>query len=370
MNRIGVLTVAIIVLAGIAVPAWAQMPAPPPQPDVALRSDPELDQLLGPIALYPDPLIAQILPAATQPTQIVLAERYISAGGDPNQLDTEQWDPSVQAIARYPSVLKMLSDNLAWTTDLGQAFVNQQQDVMDTVQRLRSQAQELGNLPNTPQDTVESDDGDIDIVPADPNEIYVPQYDPNVVYYQPSYGQTFITFGIGFPVGIWLDHDFDWHNHHVIVWGHDNPRPRDWWHRPPDERFRPEVVNHVDVWQPRGRAVVNPVYRGDRGYQRPVVTREVRPAPRPAEQPAQRSVTVIGRGEQPAGRNVTVIRSAPQNRLPAPEREQAVREAPRATGALMGVNSAQETRAASARGQVSRGVSAPRGGGGGGGQRR
>src|ERR1035441_10423431 len=84
----------------------------------------QLDQLLGPIALYPDPLIAEILPASTLPTQIVLADRYITGGGDPNQIGQQPWDASVQAVARYPSVLKWMDDNLNLTTELGQAFLN------------------------------------------------------------------------------------------------------------------------------------------------------------------------------------------------------------------------------------------------------
>jgi hypothetical protein len=85
----------------------------------------QLDQLLGPIALYPDPLIAEILPASTLPTQIVLADRYITGGGDPNQIGQQPWDASVQAVARYPSVLKWMDDNLNWTTQAGQVFLNQ-----------------------------------------------------------------------------------------------------------------------------------------------------------------------------------------------------------------------------------------------------
>ena len=144
----------------------------------------QLDQLLGPIALYPDPLIAQILPASTLPTQIVLADRYVSGGGDPNQIDQQPWDPSVQALARYPSVLKWMDDNLNWTTELGQAFLNQQPDVMDSIQRLRQSAYNLGNLQSTPQQQVINDGGDIEIVPADPQVIYVPVYQPDQVYYQ------------------------------------------------------------------------------------------------------------------------------------------------------------------------------------------
>ena len=149
-----------------------------------LRSSAELDQMLGPIALYPDPLIAQILPAATLPSEIVLADRYVNGGGDPNLIDQQPWDPSVKALARYPTVLKWMDDNLAWTTALGQAFLAQQQDVMDSIQRLRAQAQALGNLQSTPQENVVADDGTIEILPADPQMIYVPVYQPDMVYFQ------------------------------------------------------------------------------------------------------------------------------------------------------------------------------------------
>src|ERR1035437_3625264 len=154
----------------------AQMAVPPPIPANQPISEAQLDQLLGPIALYPDPLIAQILPASTLPTQIVLADRYVSGGGDPNQIDQQPWDPSVQALARYPTVLKWMDDNLNWTTDLGQAFLYQQQDVMGSIQRLRTSANNVGNLQSTPQQQVVNDGGYIQIVPADPQVIYVPVY--------------------------------------------------------------------------------------------------------------------------------------------------------------------------------------------------
>src|ERR1700744_804385 len=92
-------------------------------------------------------------------------------------------DPNVSALAHYPNLLKWLDDNLPWTTQLGQAFANQQSDVMDAVQRLRAQAQNLGNLQNTPQETVVNDGGDIEIEPTDPDDLYVPYYDPDAIYY-------------------------------------------------------------------------------------------------------------------------------------------------------------------------------------------
>src|ERR1035438_3898202 len=153
------IVVSVLVLAGTVPAARAQMGVPPPMAVYQPLSAAQLDQLLGPIALYPDPLIAQILPASTLPTEIVLADRYVTSGGDPNQIDQQPWDSSVQALARYPSVLQWMDENLDWTTELGQAFLNQQQDVMDAIQRLRWSAYNLGNLQSTPQHQVIVDGG-------------------------------------------------------------------------------------------------------------------------------------------------------------------------------------------------------------------
>ncbi|MGD0087854.1 MAG: DUF3300 domain-containing protein, partial [Verrucomicrobiota bacterium] len=232
--------------AGIAISMRAQMAAPPPMPANQQISDAQIDQLLGPIALYPDPLIAQILPASTLPTQIVLADRYVSGGGDPNQIDQQPWDASVQALARYPNVLKWMDDNLNWTTELGQAFLNQQQAVMASIQRLRASASHFGNLQSTPQQQVITDGGDIQIVPVDPQVIYVPVYQPDQVYYDAADGSPFITFGIGWPIGVWLDCDFDWGNGNLIFWGNGYSRPPNWWH----ESSRQRDMGHTTVWRP------------------------------------------------------------------------------------------------------------------------
>ena len=116
------IAVLMCVFTGTGLSARAQMAVPPPMAAYQPLADQQLDQLLGSIALYPDPLIAQMLPASTLPTQIVLADRYVSGGGDPNQIDQQPWDPSVQALARYPSVLKWMDDNLNWTTHWGRLF--------------------------------------------------------------------------------------------------------------------------------------------------------------------------------------------------------------------------------------------------------
>ncbi len=201
MKRASVFTVVFWGFLAAWVGARGQIPAPPPAPEAPMRSGADLDQMLGPIALYPDPLIAQMLPAATLPSEIVLADRYINGGGDPNLIDQQPWDPSVKALARYPAVLKWMDDNLAWTTALGQAFLYQQQDVMDSIQRLRAQAQALGNLQSTPQEQVIADNGTIEIVPANPQVIYVPVYQPDLVYFQRPSTAPFISFGVGLALG-------------------------------------------------------------------------------------------------------------------------------------------------------------------------
>ncbi len=260
-----------------SMPAYVPVPAPPPMPAYETLSAQQLDQLLGPIALYPDPLIAQILPASTLPTQIVMADRYVSGGGDPNDIEQQPWDASVQAVAHYPNVLKWMDDNLDWTTALGQAFLNQQQDVMDSVQRLRVTARNLGNLQSTPQQDVVYDDGLIDITPTDPDMVYVPTYSPDVVYYQNFYGTPFITFGVGFPIGFWLNSDFDWHHRHLVFWDRDHRRPANWWHERPADRD--DWLRHqATVWHPDHRRGVAIADRGDRGWVDRTVTHPIVPA--------------------------------------------------------------------------------------------
>jgi hypothetical protein len=350
MKKMAVIGIA-LALAGGWTQCFAQDDsAPPPTPDVSLRSSAELDQLLGPIALYPDPLIGLILPAAGVPSQIVLADRYVSQGGDPNQISVQPWDPSVQGLAHYPTVLKWMDDNLDWTTELGVAFTSQQSDVMDSIQRLRSQAQALGNLQSTPQENVESDDGDIDIDPVDPNEIYVPDYQPDQIYYQPG---VYCTFGVGFPIGVWLGFDWDWHHHHLIAWRPDHPRPQGWWQRSSGNRRKEITTQNTTMWRPKSRpASIIVRGAGDRGYEsgadshlyvppRASAPRE-REVPRPTQAPRV-SVTEIGRPQEasrPIERDVRPVeRSEPSE------------------SAFGGSQSSREVRESSSRGEESRSIS-------------
>jgi len=364
LGRIFKAVVLLCVLAGAVIPARAQDEVAPPMPAYQPLSDAQLDQLLGPIALYPDPLIAQILPASTLPTEIVMADRYVTGGGDPNQIDQQPWDPSVQALARYPSVLEWMDNNLDWTTELGQAFMNQQQDVMDSIQRLRTDASNNGNLQSTPQQQVVNDGGDIEILPAQPDDIYVPVYQPEQVYYQSGFG---LTFGIGFPIGIWLGCDFDWHHRRLIVWDRAHPRPANWWHEPPDRRDT-LLAGHTTIWHPANRPSHIIALRGDRGWgvpqNQPMVTtvgRSVSDRVAPSRTP------------MPAARPAPAIRPAP-----APVQHYEASSRPAGNNAFIGIQSARDTRSYSERGQQSVQTShpapAPRpapsvnsGGGGGGG---
>ena len=338
-----------------AFPVSAQPSAPPPMPDYQLLSDQQLDQLLGPIALYPDPLLAQLLPATTLPTQIVLADRYVNAGGDPGQIDQQPWDASVQAMAHYPSVLQYLDDNLDWTTELGQAFLNQQQEVMDSIQRLRISARNYGNLVSTPQQQVVDDNGYIEILPAEPDTVYVPVYEPGSVY---SLGGFALGFGTGFSLGGWLNCDFDWHQHQLYFWDRNHGRPANWWHQRPDQRTA-WMARQGTVWRTEDHRAASAANRGDRGWDRPA---QARPAhgslpvvngskpsavPRPAAAPRPAQAPRPDQAPRPTAVPSPGAFHAPERPAPAP-----VIRAP-SNGAFIGGESTQAARTFSDRGQES-----------------
>jgi hypothetical protein len=183
--------------------------------DQPVFSPEQLANLVAPIALYPDPLLAQVLLAATFPDQIDDAARFVR--GDPNldDVDSQWWDVSVKAVAHYPAVLDMMASNLDWTTALGQAYVYQSTDVMTAVQQLRVQARNEGNLVTTPEMQVVDNAGYIELWPAQPNYIYVPEYDPAVVF---AYRAP-LFFGARLFIGSWLNLDFDWHARRVFYHG-------------------------------------------------------------------------------------------------------------------------------------------------------
>jgi hypothetical protein len=150
-----------------------------------------LEQLVAPIALYPDTLVAQTLAASTYPQQVMDADRWLQAQGNasPYQIaggaDVQNWDPSVKALTAFPQVLAEMDRNPRWTTDLGNAYYNQPQDVLEAVQVMRQRAQAAGNLQSTPQQQVNYDRGAIELTPPNSQEVYVPQYNPWSVYGDP-----------------------------------------------------------------------------------------------------------------------------------------------------------------------------------------
>lgn len=169
-----------------------------PGEDAAKIPNDQLDSLVAPIALYPDPLLAQTLAASTYPLEVTQLQQwmannsYLKDQALADAVENQPWDPSVQAMVTFPDVVKLLSDNIAWMTNLGNAFLAQQGDVMDAVQRMRARAQSNGNLNTTPQQTVqmqtvEGGEQAIVIEPADPGMVYVPWYDSTVVYGSSDY---------------------------------------------------------------------------------------------------------------------------------------------------------------------------------------
>ena len=173
----------------------------------------ELDNLVGPVALYPDALLAQVLVAATFPDQVEEAARYVRANGT-DGIDDQSWDVSVKAVAHYASALNTMADRGDWTTALGRAHALQSGDVMASVQRLRAMADRQGNLRSSAEMQVSRESDDYVIAPAQPRVIYVPTYDPYAVYRRPLNSLGFSTsswsFGAGYPIGGWLNYDFNW----------------------------------------------------------------------------------------------------------------------------------------------------------------
>jgi len=323
----------------------------------------QLQQLVAPIALYPDSLVAQILAASTFPEQVVEADRWVQAHpglqGDAlgQAVDQEPWDPSVKALAAFPSVLGNMDKNLSWTSSLGDAYYNQEQDVMDAVQVMRQRAQQAGNLQNTQQQTVSTQGSTIVIEPASPEVVYVPAYDPWVVYGGPIvawpgwypypgiwYDGPYLFFGAGFVIGFfggygwgWGHWGFDWHNRYAI-YNHNRyySRSRTFYNRNTYYRGGGD----------RGRV------NGDRGGER----------------------ARAGEGNRPPGERGGESNRAGAEARPFNGDRQAARgyAEPRGqsgtrSGAMSGYDHGGQERSYSSRGSASMGGGGARGGGGGGG---
>jgi Protein of unknown function (DUF3300) len=213
-----------------------------PQDSTVKQSPEELQQLVAPIALYPDALVAQVLAASNYPTEIVQADRWMQSHSDLKgeklgaEVDKQPWDPSVKALTQFPSVLENMDKNLSWTSSLGDAYANQQQDVMDAVQSMRQQAEKAGHLNSNEQEKVTKQGSSIVIEPVEPDVVYVPAYDPWLVYGYPIvaypdwypvpgifFGGPGLYFGGGFGIGFfggfgwgWHNWGWDWHDHRMM----------------------------------------------------------------------------------------------------------------------------------------------------------
>jgi hypothetical protein len=226
----------------------------------AQPSKKELQQLVAPIALYPDSLVAQILAASTYPDQVVEADRWLQAHPDlkgdqlAQAVDQQNWDPSVKALTEFSSVLANMDKNLSWTSSLGDTYINNQDAVMKAVQDMRQKAKKAGNLKSTSQLNVADQGKTIVIEPADPTVVYVPEYDPWLVYGSPIvawpgwywypglyWTSPSIAFGTGFGVGFFSGFAWGWHG----------------WH--PDWHHRTIVYNHTTYFS-HSRTVVNRRY--------------------------------------------------------------------------------------------------------------
>jgi hypothetical protein len=347
-------------------------PQPPQAPPHAQQSPDQLQQLVAPIALYPDSLVAQILAASTFPEQVVEADRWLQAHpnlkGDAlgQAIDPQPWDPSVKALTAFPSVLGNMDKNLGWTSSLGDAYYNQQQDVMQAVQVMRQRAQAAGNLRSTSQQTVDDQDSAITIQPTNTEVVYVPAYDPWLVYGDPLaawpgwyaypgiwFGGPYLAFGIGFDIGFVGAFGWGWGQ-----WGFD------WRHRYP-------IYNH-DRYYSRSNTFYNRnnYYRGGgergvaRDVQRGVSTGRAGDGGRPAEEHADRPgedprSPVAARGDSSTGRPFEGTEAA---RGYADERDESAGR----SSAFGGYDHGGDARSFSSRGSASfGGGGAPRGGGGG-----
>jgi hypothetical protein len=364
-SRVRRFLVGLFALAVLAVaPAGAQ------SLEGARYSQDELDQLLAPIALYPDQLLMQMLIAATYPLEVVNAARFVQENPDlrgdalDEALAGRNWDPSVQSLAAFPQVLAMMNDKLDWMQRLGDAFLVDQPRVMETIQALRQRAQATGNLQSTPQQSVLSQDSQILIEPVQPDYVYVPAYNPYIVYgpwWAPSYPPWFwyppaiygYPVGVGIMAGVYfgnawgISHNHwgwarpDWRGHNVYVHGSGNrfwdrpgrpppPPGGNWSHEPghrrgvayPDlathDRYRTANPNAVRARQEfRGHERVQPTPNAARPSYN-----QSRPTPNVTTPSAQAGRTAPGAGLPAPQATRTIPRAAPPGFDPGLSRQQ------------------------------------------------
>jgi hypothetical protein len=314
----------------LTLPVQAQDAAAPAAQNSPAYTAAQIDQMLAPIALYPDDLLGPILMAASYPQEIVEADRWLQNpahasldGAELAQaLQQEPWDASVKSLVPFPQIVSMMDSNLSWTEQLGDAFLAQQNDVVDAVQQLRARAQSAGTLASTPQESVTNSDEGIEIAPADANTVDVPVYDPNQAYGEWPYSDyppddfyitgypvgSFISIGIVAPLWGW--NHWDWRHHRLEVSAGPGAGPpgrfAPWQHDPVhrggvpygDEARRARFEGNTDIHAASG---------GFRGYTATVPPRAAAPLSVPVERPA----IPIPRVEAPIRAPAPIQRSSP-----------------------------------------------------------
>jgi len=397
------------------------------EPSEPAFSQEQLDQMLAPIALYPDSLLIQLMMASTYPLEIVEADRWVKKNSTlkgealETALEAEDWDPSVKAMAMFPDLIGRMSENLDWTQDLGDAFLAQQPQVLDTIQALRRQAHEAGNLKSSEQQNVVVNNATqvIEIEPAQPQTVYVPQYNSAAVYGTPPPAQPYypeantysgtdmlmtgaLSFGAGLLIGnlIWDDDsDCDWDDHYVYGGGYgghneikiegdvnigntigSGNRPANrpgaggrqpWQHNPTHRRgvnYRDTKTRQTFANAPGARPSLD--RKAALGYNRDTLGGGTKVAARPSVPPSKIGGGIPSKGSAPS--RVGSAKPAPKVAPKAPPKPTVTKRPTPSSGigsaggnrptAIGGLGGGSATRAASARGASSRGL----GGGGGG----
>jgi len=367
INRIIALVVMVIV---ILVPVWAQSQDNSESSSAQNFNKEELTQMLAPIALYPDALLSQVLMAASYPFEVVEADRWLAKNpglnGDAldNALKEKDWDVSVLSLCYYPKVLSMMTENLNWTARLGDAFINQQEEVMDTVQELRAKAYAQGNITTTQEQKVIVEERIIRIETVSPDYMYVPVYDPYVIY-GPWWYPAYLPFPIFYPgvavigprivfsprvyvgFGVFGWSAFNWRARNVVFVNIDRKKRfnrhvnvyRGVEHSPwrPDRerrfvreqrakeipRFRPVVRPLAPVGGRRPERKIETPRKSDQSRERKPLDRKVEPRDRnvgvqpPAPIPPRPERKPLDRKVEPRDRNVGV--KPPAQAKPAPQ---------------------------------------------------
>ena len=351
MHRIAACALA-LVLAATTAPAQTAYPPPPPPPPMgappaapaALYAPPQLDQMLAAVALYPDPLLTQILTAATYPYEVDAAARWLQVPANAALTDGPlgsvlagiDWDPSVKSLVPFPQILRMMDAHLDWTQALGNAFLAQQPDVMDSIQRLRHEALAAGTLVSSPYETVTVDGPYIEIESAQPQSVFVPIYDPTAVYgawpypaYPPFYygpppglRANYVAGRLGFSIGIGIvDLFWDWGN-----W--------DW--RDHDVRVDRDRFNRINAGRP---PIAGATWQHDPDHRRGVPYRDARSRasfqPQVPGSPEQRQQFRFYGAQQPASappvrtQERAAPQATPQRTAPAPQAQAQHAQTPR-----------------------------------------